>query len=108
MAWLIESVMNEEMKTAADFQKKKSEEIVKKVSDDIKAEDRNERLEKAAAKDRMSSNPKDLDRVISRQDAKVAVDKRDDLGYMSGNDAARSRAVDATARHNRRNNPNIE
>ena len=107
MAWLIESYLNEEMKTAKDFQKKKSQEIVKKVSDEVSAEARNDRLEAQMKKDRLSNNVKDMDRAISRADAKVAVDKREDLGALTGDQTARSRAIDAVARHNRKHNPNI-
>lgn len=107
MAWLIEAYLEEEMKTAADFQKKKSQEVVAKVKDEVEAEARNDRLEAQAKKDRLSNNVKDMDRAISRADAKVAVDKRDDLGPLTGDQTARSRAIDAASRHNRKHNPNI-
>ena len=107
MAWLIEAFLDEEMRTAADFQKKKNQQIVDKVKDEVNAEARNERLEAQSKKDRLSNNVKDMDRAISRADAKVAVDKREDLGALTGDQTARSRAIDAASRHNRKHNPNI-
>lgn len=107
MAWLIESYLNEEMKTAKDFHKKKTQETIKKISDDVSAEARNDRLEAQSKKDRLSNNMKDMDNAISRADAKVAVDKREDLGLMTDDKAARTRAIDAVSRHNRKHNPNI-
>ena len=79
MSWLIESYLEEEMKTAEDFKKKKDAELDKQIDDQINIINSNRGRDKKS-KDVVNKN----------------------LGHTIINTAERLHAADAVERHDRR------